>query len=144
MALAVKNILEELLSHHNNWQLQLLQQWPSIVSSIKTKVHLLKIDHDTLTIGVQDSCWMQELYLLSPLLITTINQKLDQPRIKQIRFKALGIPERKPATSKNITTAKHVRTVTLSATEQATLAAISDEQLRVALKNYLIRCYQER
>lgn len=143
MALPVKTILDELLSHQDNWQLQLLNQWPSIVQSIKTRVHLLKIEPEMLTIGVQDSCWLQELYLLSPLLIATINQKLDQPRIKQLRFKALGTQEEKQKKDKTAFV-RAKRTVTLCPKEQATLASIPDEQLRMVLKNYLIRCYQER
>lgn len=143
MALPVKTILDELLSHQNNWQLQLLNQWPSIVQSIKTRVHLLKIEPEMLTIGVQDSCWLQELYLLSPLLIATINQKLDQPRIKQLRFKALGTQEEKQKKDKT-RYVKPKRTITLSTKEQATLAEIGDEQLRTVLKNYLVRCYEER
>lgn len=142
MAQSVKTILDELLANHNNWQLQLLNQWPSIVGSIKTRVHLLKIDTDTLTIGVQDSCWLQELYLLSPLLIGTINQKLDQPRIKHLRFKALGTPITKNE-QKNKKTVRILPKVTLNSKEQETLAQIKDEQLRNALKNYLIRCHQE-
>ncbi|GMU19445.1 MAG: hypothetical protein AMXMBFR12_06370 [Candidatus Babeliales bacterium] len=142
MAQSVKTILDELLANHNNWQLQLLNQWPSIVGSIKTRVHLLKIDTDTLTIGVQDSCWLQELYLLSPLLIGTINQKLDHPRIKHLRFKALGTPITKNE-QKNKKTVRILPKVTLNSKEQETLAQIKDEQLRNALKNYLIRCHQE-
>lgn len=143
MAQSVKNILDHLLSQQDNWQLQLLNNWPAIVGSIKTKVHLLKIDADMLTIGVQDSCWLQELYLLSPLLIATINQKLDQPRIKQLRFKALGTQFEKKKQEKN-RSIRPKHTVTLSPQEHATLAQISDEQLRMVLKDYLIRCHQER
>lgn len=142
MTQPVKTILDHLLSQHNNWQLQLLNQWPSIVESIKTRVHLLKIDTDTLTIGVQDSCWLQELYLLSPLLIATINQKLDQPRIKQLRFKALGTQKMKEKKEQS-KTFRPKRTIILSPQEQATLAQVPDEQLRTALKNYLIRCHEE-
>lgn len=143
MAQPVKTILDDLLSQHNNWQLQLLNHWPSIVGTIKTRVHLLKIDTDTLTIGVQDSCWLQELYLLSPLLLVTINQKLDQPRIKHLRFKALGSPEEK----KKKETTKYVRpkrTINLCPREKEVLAQIADEQLRDELKKYLIRCHEER
>jgi flagellar biogenesis protein FliO len=138
----VKKILENLLSHHNNWQLQLLQNWPTIVGSIRTKVQLLKIQEDTLVIGVLDSCWLQELYLLSPLLIKTINEKLDQPRIKKLRFKTVGITdkeEKKKAPLKRITT----KNVQLSIREQETLNQIKDEQLRRVLKEYLMRCHRE-
>lgn len=143
MAQPVKTILDELLSRQNNWQLQLLNQWPSIVQAIKTRVHLLKIEPEILTIGVQDSCWLQELYLLSPLLIATINQKLDEPRIKQLRFKALGTQKEKQTKEKS-NYSRPKRVIALSIKEQATLAQIADEQLRLALKNYLIRCHEER
>jgi flagellar biogenesis protein FliO len=142
MAIPVKKILEDLLSHHDNWQLQLLHNWPIIVGSIRTKVQLLKIQQDTLIIGVLDSCWLQELYLLSPLLIKTINEKLDQPRIKKLRFKTVGITdkeEKKKAPSKRIV----LKNVQLCPREQETLNQIKDEQLRQALKDYLIRRHRE-
>ena len=143
MAIPIQKILEELLSQNDNWQLQLLQNWPAIVGSIRTKVQLLKIQEDTLVIGVLDSCWLQELYLLSPLLIKTINEKLDQPRIKKLRFKTVGITdkkEKKGAPKKNIVS----KIVQLSSREQETLNGIKDEQLRQVLKDYLIRCHREK
>lgn len=138
----VKKILDNLLSQHNNWQLQLLHNWPTIVGSIRTKVQLLKIQEDTLLLGVLDSCWLQELYLLSPLLIKTINEKLDQPRIKKLRFKIVGVTDReekKKAPSKRIVS----KNVQLSVRERETLNQIKDEQLRQVLKDYLIRCHRE-
>lgn len=143
MSMPIKNVLDSLLSQHNNWQLQLLNNWPSIVGHIKTNVQLLKIYEDTLVIGVQDSCWLQELYLLSPLLLQTINQKLDRPRIKKLRFKAVGITDKKikKGTSVQKNTTKIIQ---LSAQEQQTLAHIHDEHLRQVLKDYLVRCYRER
>ena len=143
MTIPIKNILEHLLGQHNNWQLQLLHNWPTIVGSIRTKVHLLKIQEDTLVIGVMDSCWLQELYLLSPLLIRTINEKLDQPRIKKLRFKTVGITdkkEKKQAPNKKMSCS----IVHLSAYEEETLRGIKDEQLRQSLKDYLLRCYREK
>lgn len=143
MATPIKNLLDHLLSQNNNWQLQLLNSWPTIVGGIKTNVHILKIYENTLVIGVQDSCWLQELYLLSPMLIHMINQKLDQPRIKELRFKALGTSEKK--LKKETEPARKIqRNISLNAKEQETLASISDEQLRASLKEYLIRCYNER
>lgn len=143
MVIPVKRILDSLLSQHNNWQIQLLNTWPTIVGSIRTKVQLLKIQEDTLVIGVFDSCWLQELYLLSPLLIKTINEKLDQPRIKKLRFKTVGIAdkkEKKEAPAKKVVS----KIVQLSARELETLKEIKDEQLRQALKDYLIRCHREK
>ena len=142
MVISIKKILDDLLSQPNNWQLQLLNNWPIIVGSIRTKVQLLKIQEDTLIIGVFDSCWLQELYLLSPLLIKTINEKLDRPRIKNLRFKMVGISdkkEKKKVPSKRIVS----KIVQLSSREQETLNQIKDEQLRQVLRDYLIRCHRE-
>lgn len=143
MVMPIKTILEGLLNNSENWQLQLLHHWPTIVGSIRTKVQLLKIQDDTLIIGVIDSCWLQELYLLSPLLLKTINEKLDRPRIKKLRFKAVGIAdkkEKKESPIKKIVS----HTVQLSHQEQARLKEIPDEQLREVLKDYLIRCHREK
>lgn len=143
MVTSVKIILDSLLSQKNNWQVKLLHNWPTIVGSIRTNVQLLKIQEDTLIIGVLDSCWLQELYLLSPLLIKTINEKLDRPRIKNLRFKSVGITdkkEKKRAPSKKIIS----KIVQLSPREQETLNQIKDEQLRQVLKDYLIRCHREK
>jgi flagellar biogenesis protein FliO len=142
MSIQIKTVLDQLLSQSDNWQLQLLKNWPTIVGSIRTKIQLLKIQDDTLVIGVLDSCWLQELYLLSPLLIQTINEKLDRPRIKKLRLKAVGITDKK--IKKEAPIKKTVaRTIHLSPREQDTLKKIEDEQLRQSLKDYLIRCYRE-
>lgn len=142
MSIQIKTLLDELLGQSDNWQLQLLKNWPTIVGSIRTKIQLLKIYDDTLVIGVLDSCWLQELYLLSPLLIQTINEKLDRPRIKKLRLKAVGITDKKLKKEAPIKKITH-RVVHLCPREQETLNNIEDEQLRQALKDYLIRCYRE-
>lgn len=143
MAVPLKNILDLFLARQNNWQLSLLQNWPTIIGSIKTRVELLKIYDDTLVIGVLDSCWLQELYLLTPLLLQTINEKLDQPRIKKLRFKSLGIID-KPVKKETLIKKTSTKKVILNAQDQEILANVQDEQLRKVLKDYLVRCYQEQ
>src|SRR5690349_13440966 len=92
MTIQIKNILEDILGQGNNnsWQLHLIKNWSSIIGKLSTKVKLEKISNDTIVLGVYDSCWMQELYLLSDELLKKINSKLDEPKIKQIRFKQIG------------------------------------------------------
>ena len=144
MSYHIKEFLDNLLSRQDNWQLQLLQSWPSIVGLIKTKVELLKIHDDTLVIGVLDSCWLQELYLLSPLLLQKINEHLETPRIKKLRFKAIGTQERKTRNNSDLYNKQVKNKITLTPQEQAILLTIQDEQLRTVMKNYLIRCHQQR
>lgn len=143
MASSIKSVLDTLLNSQSNWQLQLLSHWPAIIGSMKANVQILKIYEDTLVIGVLDSCWLQELYLLTPLLLRQINEKLDKPRIKNLRFKALGIKEK--AAQKNVGNRScSIKQVHLSLQEKERLASIKDEQLREALQQYLYRCHREK
>ena len=143
MTVAIKDILPSILGEQRSWQLNLIANWSLIVGNLKAKVQLVKILDDTLIIGVVDACWLQELYLLSPVLLKAINQNLDQPRIKHLRFKTIGIkkPTQKTASvSKTITEQPYE----LSIHEKKALTEIKDPQLRKALQEYLIRCYREK
>lgn len=143
MTREVKDILKSLMSdHQNNWHIDLLSRWDTIIGPLNTKVFIEKIQDDTLILGVTNSCWMQELYMLSSLLITTINKNLDQPRIKHLRFKGSvmkknGISVRKAPIRKT----KPPRALTPF--EQAALESIQDAELRAALTAFLMRCHQE-
>jgi hypothetical protein len=142
MALDLKELLHALIHPEKNWKTNLLYKWHEIIGSLHSKVRIEKIYDDTLILGVFHSCWMQELYLLSPLLIKTINEKLDQPYIKQIRFKHVGIKELEKEKAKN-NVAKKKKTVELTKEDERTLAKIADPALRDVLKAFRIRCYQE-
>ena len=131
------------MNTEHSWKIDLLQNWPDIIGSLKTKVNLEKIQDSTLVLSVTDACLLQELYLLSPILLKRINEKLDQPRIKRLRFKQAGIKKvkrkRAPVQKK-----KRLTTVVLSTKEQNALKKIEDQELGDALKRFLIRCYQEK
>ena len=99
MATNLKELLNTLINPSNNWKTDLLYRWKDIIGPLHSKVRIEKIHNDILVLGVFHSCWMQELYLLSPLLITTINEKLDQPYIKQIRFKQISLKKNKIKTA---------------------------------------------
>lgn len=142
MALRLKELLHTLIRPEKNWKTNLLYQWHDIIGSLHSKVRIEKIYDDTLILGVFHSCWMQELYLLSPLLIKTINEKLDQPYIKQIRFKHVGLKELHKK-SNPYYSAKKKKDVELTKDDERTLAKIADPTLRNALKAFRIRCYQE-
>lgn len=139
----IKHVIPLILRNQDNWKLKLLSAWPTIFGPLCDKVSLEKIHEDTLILGVQDSCWLQELYLLSAMLLKTINENLDTPRIKHLMFRTTG-------TKKSISAKKSTkkiwpkRVVTLSAKENKALTCIKDEQLALALKSFLIRCYQEK
>src|SRR5437899_3106385 len=90
MVIHIKNFVKEIIDQNNNdksWQIFLLNNWDSIIGKLSNRVKLEKIYNDTLVLGVYDSGWMQELFLLSNAIIIQINSKLDKPRIKNLRFK---------------------------------------------------------
>ena len=143
MALHLKELLHTLIAPDKNWKTDLLYRWHDIIGSLHSKVRIEKIYSDTLVLGVFHSCWMQELYLLSPLLIKTINEKLDQPYIKEIRFKQVGLKQLKKSTTKKNTYTKNI-IVQLTKEDERSLEKIVDPSLRSALKAFRIRCYQEQ
>lgn len=142
MTLYLKDLLPSLINPKKNWKTDLLYRWREIIGSLHNKVRIEKIYDDTLILGVFHSCWMQELYLLSPLLIKTINEKLDQPYIKQIRFKHVDLKKNKKNASEVITTPRK-KEILLTKEDERTLAKIADPTLRDVLRAFRIRCYQE-
>jgi hypothetical protein len=142
MATDLKELLQTIINPEKNWKTDLLYRWRDIIGTLHNKVKIEKIHDDTLILGVFHSCWMQELYLLSPLLIKTINEKLDQPYIKQIRFKQIGLKANKKSNTIAHTIAKK-KTVVLTKEDERTLAQIANPSLREALRAFRLRCYQE-
>jgi len=143
MAIYLKELLQTLINPKKNWKTDLLYRWNDIIGPLHSKVRIEQICDDTLILGVFHPCWMQELYLLSPLLIKTINENLDQPHIKQQHLKHIGI---KNITKKNFKLKSHKKNhkeIILTKEEERTLAKIDDPALRDALKFYRIRCHQE-
>jgi hypothetical protein len=145
MTAHIKTFLQPFFqSNDQPWKMNLLEKWPEIVGQLASKVTIEKIYQDAITLGVYDSCWMQELYLLSSTLLETINRNLDQPRIKQVRFKLIGKKEQKKQTGTAPPYKDEPKTITLTPTELKALERITDSDLRTALQSFLIRCYQEK
>jgi len=142
MAQKIKDVLPSVFENKNSWKMKLLQHWPSIIGKLKSKVRIEKIQKDTLVLGVYDSCWLQELYLLSPVLLSTINEKLENVRFKRLRFKQAGIKKVK-RNKKEKEVAKEKKERNLTKKEELTLQRIKDPELEKVLKKFLIRCIQE-
>ena len=141
MTLALKDLLHTIVRPEKNWKTSLLYNWHDIIGALHNKVRIEKIYDDTLILGVFHSSWMQELYLLSPLIIKTINEKLEHPYIKQIRFKQMS--NKKKLNKKIKKETLYTKTIQLNKQEENTLAQINDPILRDALKAFRIRCYRE-
>lgn len=139
MAVLIKDIVPSFFQQKQGWHASLLANWDQIVGSLKTRVRLEKIQDDTLIIGVYESHWMQELYLLSQLLIDTINQFLGESRIKKLHFKL--VEERKRSEKKMAVHKPQLRQeVMLTIAQKRALEAIADAQLKEALIQFWSRC----
>jgi len=140
---AIKPLINTLFGQQENWKVQLLQHWPTIIGSLNAKVVLEKIEQDCLVLGVTDACWLQELYMLSPVLRQAINKKLDVPRIKTLRFKRVGNKKKGTRTQQQPLRAALHSEGPLSKKEEQALAHIKDPELQSAIKKFLFRCQQE-
>jgi len=142
MAYHIKQLLDNVLPVERDWKRHLLANWSKTIGNLYSKVTIEQIYEDSLVLGVYDSCWLQELYMLSSILIKQINATLDSPRIKQIRFKQIGI-----GVKKNMIIKKKERplfkNIELNMKEKEALQLIADPGLQKVLTSYLIRCYQE-
>lgn len=144
MAMAVKDLIPKLLNQKLDWQLQLMQQWPSIVGSLQTRIRLEKFYDSTLVIGVYESHWMQELYLLSSVILDGVNDFLGERRIEAVRF---VLVEERPKPVRWMHRAKQFHAIqqndcALSEKQTKALQDIRDEDLKIALMQFLARTRQ--
>ncbi len=123
-----------------NWKFTLMQQWATIMGSLVLKISIYKIYNDSIVLGVCDSSWMHEMYLLSNLIKQKINASLDRPRIQAIRFQYVT-PASK--TKKIVALEKHAAAPEkiLSHQEKAALEKINDPELSQALTRLLNKCH---
>ncbi len=145
MAQCITAVLKGIFKKEDNWRMRLLQDWPAIIGDLGPYVSLASIKDDVLILAVKDACWMHELHMLTPLLLQTINKKLDQHRIKQLRFKQQGVVRTKKAKHKKYDTKKvPTQETPLTYRERKALHTIKDPALAHALQRFLKRCKQEK
>ncbi len=144
MAQALKKLLNNYL-YQDNWRTYLLDKWPTIVGSLHTKVHIQQITkNNTLVLAVIDSCWLQELYLLSATLLKTINNALEEPHVKKLHFRLAGTAKTNYRIHKKKNAPTHTATISLHKREEHALNTIDDEELKKLLRLFCIRCHKER
>lgn len=139
----VKNILDSLLQpsiQKEAWKINLIKNWPTIIGSLHEKVSLQKINATCVVLGVYDSSWMQELYLLSKLILKKINNSLDRPRIETLRFQC--IEKKEQVTKQQTVTPRSEKKITLKPQEISALQKINDPKLSQALEGFLRKCQQ--
>lgn len=143
----IKNILEKVIGGTPHWHHRLMNQWKTIVGPLHKQVTIEKIAPPTITLAVSNSCLLQELYLLSPMLLKQINETLDAPHLKQIRLKLITNTQMvKPVREMSSGLVKKTIKAAppLPKTYQQHLMTIHNPELREALIAFWVHCFQEK
>lgn len=141
MAVLLKDYIERLISaEQHNWQMQLARRWPDMVGDLCTKMCLEKIEGNVLKVGVYDSHWIHELFMLAPTIVRMLNNNLGGNYLSSVRF---VLKEKKMVMVKKSDTVKaSYKNIVLTAEQKTALQAITDAELRNLMKKFLIRCLQ--
>lgn len=124
----------------DDWRMRLIKDWNSIVGDLHTKMRLEKVKNDTLIIAVYDSHWMQELYMLSRVILRTVNKKLGNDYVAQLRFVlADAAPKKKKKTVIRPKKSPMVKR-TMNSSQKSALKTIKDGKLQDALQKLFARC----
>lgn len=127
-----------------SWQIYLIANWNSIIGKLKDHATLEKIERDTLIISVTNSSWLQELYILSNMLIKKINNKLPAPYVKQLKFRLHEKKDFKVRTThKAGFPSSYAPDIKLTKKEESALEKIVDQELKLELKKFLIKCKEK-
>lgn len=140
---SIKSSIDLLLNQSfqsNGWKISLIKNWPKIIGNLHTKISLQKIYQNSVVIGVYDNHWMQELYLMSKLIMKKINNHLKEPKITNIRFQYLEKQTRKEHIKEIVS--YDMKPIHLSVSEKRALKKIEDKELSTALQRFLQRCLQ--
>lgn len=140
----IKNIVNQIMttsSSKSGWKHCIMQNWQEIMGPLAHKIFIEKIQNNSMVLGVTDSCWMQELHMLSDIIKKKINEALDKPYIETIQFKYSSKKTGRIQFKKNIVPLQHeLKPLTLS--EEKALAHIKDPELSQALARFLQKCQQ--
>ena len=126
------------------WKTKLLTDWPTIMGNLADKVTVEKIYDDSLVLGVDDTSWLHELYMLSPVLIKTINAHLEKPYIKTVKLKHSTKIKKQSPTLPAAPVYQTPQPVALTPQEKKALTVIKDNELQNVLQTFLYRCRQEK
>lgn len=133
--ISLAECLNTALPCSSGWQTRLAREWPSAVGQLATRMRLEQIKGELLIIGVYDSHWIAELFMLAPGIISEINNFLGETRVHQLRF-VLTTNSNKTHTKKCPDGPTIRKRATMSARHEQILATIKDRQLHDALEKF--------
>ncbi len=149
MSQHIKNLIPSCMLRESAWQKALLAAWPSIMGPLHEHAVIEKIVPPLLVIGVTNSCLLQELHLLSPVLLKKIQETVAADSLKQIRLQLKAMPRRN---TPRVLTTPMVHMPQKKLTQEATmlpmlhknaLMNIKDQSLRDALLSFWLHCFRE-
>ncbi len=141
MAVSIAKLIPAAVKLQVAWHYTLLSQWQTIMGVLSLKAIIYKIEKSTVILGVYDSCWLQELYLLTPLLLDKINASLDNPHVKEIRFKRIVKQKEEKKRIDQPKTMSVEKTYSITDYEEKALETIHDSELRNALIAFRYRIF---
>ncbi len=136
---SIKSLLDKTFGNSTSWQLKLAAQWPDLVGNLANIMSLEKIYGGTLIVGVYEQSWIHELYMLSDMIIKTINKELEGAKIEKIQFK-LATKKEVVVPKKSYASTPQQYDIRLNTREELALNIIKDLELREVLKSFLISC----
>jgi len=143
MAIQLKELIADLLNVQGDWHVSILENWDKIVGYLSKYTYVCSIKNDTIFLGVFESVWMQELFLMSDNLIDSINDFLGSKKIKHVRLKLM--PKRAARKIKEKAAplfCKSPIVLQLTDTQELALKTVKDEELRKSLVTFLERSLQ--
>lgn len=140
----IKNIVNQIVKSscpQTSWKNSIMQNWQEMMGPLAHKIFIEKIQNNCIVLGVTDSCWMQELHMLSDVIKKKINENLDKPHIQDIQFRY---------SSKKIAHVQKIKNTLpllyefkpLTKSEEDALTHIKDPELSQALTRFLQKCQQ--
>lgn len=121
------------------WQFKIIQDWAIIAGNLSEYARVEKVTNDTLFLGVYDTAWMQELHLLSNMILQKVNRHLGNTYIKQIRLKYVQRHRFQPPRATN---SQAIPESMLSKAELKALLNVKDLELRKSIEQFRHRCHE--
>lgn len=127
--------MNAVLPRAHDWQTRLAREWPNAVGALSERMRLEQVKGTLLVIGVYDSHWISELFLLTPRIIEEINKFLGSNQVTQLRFVIAKrtSSHKKTKISENSEQKPRAR---MSPRQEKVLSSIKDRQLHDALEKF--------
>jgi hypothetical protein len=129
----IKDILNTNISQMNkcSWHYEFIKSWPTIARGLEEHLSIGKIYKDTVVLEVHDNSWMQEVHLLSPVILNRIQQfypEIQKIKVSKSHQKRLDIKKQNFVYNK------------ITEQEKNVVKIIKDKDLAKALLNYYTIC----